>query len=140
MGRTKSMTPNKLVARARAARRAAYAPYSNYLVGAAILARDGRVFTGCNVENASYGATICAERAAVVKAVSEGCREFAAIALVTASRPPATPCGMCRQVLSEFAERLPVHVAGPSGPHVTLDLARLLPRSFSLRRPRPRRK
>ena len=80
----------------------AYAPYSHFQVGAALLAKDGRVFTGCNVENATYGATICAERTAVTKAVSEGVREFEKIAIVASSGDYAAPCGICRQVLFEF--------------------------------------
>ena len=129
-GRT---TASKLVEVAREVRLRAYAPYSRFLVGAALLSTDGRIFTGCNVENASYGATICAERTALVKAVSEGCREFEALALVTAERPPVTPCGMCRQVLAEFAPGLRVYLASTSGPHSTVSLARLLPRAFRLR-------
>jgi cytidine deaminase len=96
---------------------AAYAPYSRFRVGAALLAKDGAVFTGCNVENRSYGLTICAERSAVVKAVSEGCRSFIALAIATPdSKEPVGPCGACRQVLSEFMEASsPVRFAG-SGP------------------------
>ena len=124
---------SKLVEIAREARLRAYAPYSRFLVGAALLGADGRIFTGCNVENGSYGATICAERTALVKAVSEGCREFAALALVTSERPPVTPCGVCRQVLAEFAPALRLLLASTRGPHETVSLARLLPRAFRLR-------
>lgn len=85
----------------------AYAPYSKFRVGAALLAKDGRVFTGVNVENSSFGATICAERTAMVKAVSEGCREFEAIA-VASSSGMAWPCGICRQFMYEFADDLTV--------------------------------
>ena len=95
-----------LMAAAAGARELAYAPYSNFCVGAALLARDGRIFTGCNVENAAYSPTNCAERTAVFKAVSEGVREFAAIAVVGGKRgeisPLCAPCGVCRQVLAEF--------------------------------------
>lgn len=87
----------------------AYIPYSHYPVGAALLAEDGRVFTGCNIENASYPATICAERVALVKAVSEGVRSFRALAVVT--RDGGTPCGVCRQMLSEFAPDLRIIMA-----------------------------
>ena len=95
-----------LMTAAAGARELAYAPYSNFCVGAALLARDGRIFTGCNVENAAYSPTNCAERTAVFKAVSEGVREFAAIAVVGGKRgeisPLCAPCGVCRQVLAEF--------------------------------------
>jgi cytidine deaminase len=103
----------QLIATSLAARQQAYAPYSNYRVGAALLAADGTVFTGCNVENASYGATICAERTAVVKAVSEGVREFAAIAITTSNG--GSPCGICRQVMYEFAPGLTVIMADGDG-------------------------
>lgn len=92
-----------LVRAAKEAREQAYAPYSKFKVGAAVLCTDGRVFTGANVESASYGLSCCAERVAVFKAVSEGCRSFDAIAVVSDAAPPATPCGACRQVLVEFS-------------------------------------
>ncbi len=92
----------RLLAAAREARHHAYAPYSGYAVGAAVRCEDGRIFAGANVENASYGLTICAERAAVFRAVNEGARRIEAIAVVT--RDGGTPCGACRQVLSEFAD------------------------------------
>lgn len=111
------------------ARQQAYAPYSNYLVGAALLAADGTVFTGCNVENATYGATICAERTAVVKAVSEGVREFEAIVIATANG--GSPCGICRQVMYEFAPDLTVIMIDSEG-RVTHEgsLRDLLPLGF----------
>ncbi len=90
-----------LVSRAIEAREKAYAPYSEYLVGAALMTPTGKIYTGCNVENATFGASVCAERVAVFKAVSEGEREILAVAVVTANC--ATPCGICRQVISEFA-------------------------------------
>jgi len=102
-----------LIAKAMEAREKAHAPYSNFAVGAALLAKSGRVYTGCNVENASYGLSICAERAAVFKAVSEGEREFEAIAVVT--EKGVTPCGACRQVLIEFGEDIQVIVANGAG-------------------------
>lgn len=91
----------KLVTLARGARRNAYAPYSHYAVGAAVLAQSGKIYTGCNVENAAYPSALCAERVAIYKGVSEGEREFLALAVVTANM--GSPCGACRQVLSEFA-------------------------------------
>lgn len=99
----------ELVEKALEARRFSYAPYSDFRVGAALLAKDGRIFTGCNVENASYGVTNCAERTALFKAVSEGAREFDAIAIVGGSgdaspKDIASPCGVCRQALAEFCE------------------------------------
>ncbi len=96
------MTNEQLMDIAKEAMTKAYAPYSHFNVGAAILAADGSVFTGCNVENASYGGTICAERTAAVKAVSEGAREFSKIAVVTSSGEWGAPCGLCRQFLYEF--------------------------------------
>ncbi len=98
-----------LVAAAREARQRAYAPYSHYQVGAALLTEDGVIFTGCNVENASYSASICAERVAIAKAVSEGHRAFRAMAVVTSNG--ATPCGICRQVMNEFAPTMLVIIA-----------------------------
>jgi cytidine deaminase len=121
-----------LVDLARRARELAYAPYSQFAVGAALLTRSGRVFTGCNVENASYPLTTCAERVAVVRAVSEGEREFEAIAVVTATG--AAPCGACRQILREFAGpdgTLRVIIADLTGSVRTFTLAQLLPESFS---------
>jgi cytidine deaminase len=104
---------DRLIAAAIAAARHAYAPYSDYPVGAALLAADGQVYTGCNVENAVYPATICAERTALVKAVSEGQRQFEAI--VVATRNGGTPCGICRQMLYEFAPQLQVYIADFDG-------------------------
>ena len=108
----------------------AYAPYSHFCVGACLQAEDGRVFTGCNIENASLGATICAERCAVSKAVSEGARRFTAIA-IAGDEKPAWPCGICRQVLREFAAGdLRVIVGKRGGAFETATLEELLPRSF----------
>lgn len=117
-----------LVARALAARERAHAPYSQYRVGAALLTRAGEVFTGVNIENASYGLTICAERVAVFRAIEAGERDFAALAVAT--RDGGTPCGACRQVLREFARDLPIFVADEAGKTRELNLAQLLPESF----------
>ena len=96
------MNRQELIDKAHEAMKNAYSPYSGFKVGAAILTKDGKIFTGCNVENASYGATICAERCAATKAVSEGSNEFTAIAIVSSSDKFTYPCGICRQFLSEF--------------------------------------
>jgi cytidine deaminase len=119
-----------LEAAARAARENAYAPYSEYRVGAALLAEDGRVFAGCNVENASYGLCQCAERSAIGAAVAAGARRFVAIAVVTGGATPATPCGMCRQVLAEFPPRFPVRCVSIDGGVLETDTAALLPLGF----------
>lgn len=125
-------TDPELVAQARQARDRAYAPYSNFPVGAALLGRSGRVYTGCNVENAAYPLATCAERTAVTKAVSEGERAFEAIAVVTATG--AVPCGACRQILREFAGPegdLRVIVADTGGHSRTYTIAELLPEAFT---------
>ena len=103
-----------MVAQAKAVQQRAYAPYSNFRVGAALEAMSGEVFVGCNVENASYGLTMCAERVAVARAVSCGVRLFRRIVVVTDTEPPAAPCGACRQVLAEFGTELVVEAVGPS--------------------------
>jgi cytidine deaminase len=105
---------DSLVSAARAVQQQAYAPYSGYRVGAAVEADTGAVFAGCNVENASYGLTICAERAAVAAAVSAGVRRIRRAGGVTDSDPPAAPCGACRQVLSEFGADMTVEAVGPA--------------------------
>jgi cytidine deaminase len=99
------------VAAARAAREHAVAPYSKFKVGAALLTRDGRIYGGCNVENASYGLTVCAERVALLKALSEGAREFTMIAVVADTTAPTPPCGPCRQLLWEYCGDIPVVMA-----------------------------
>ena len=115
------------------ARRRAYAPYSRFRVGAAVRAR-GRVFEGANVENASYGLTLCAERSAVTAAVLAGARRLDAVAVASGTSPPTPPCGMCLQTLAEFAgPELPVLLAGARGAVVETTLGELLPRGFSKR-------
>ncbi len=118
-----------LISAARAARELAYAPYSHFAVGAALRTRSGRVFTGCNVENLSYGLTICAERAAVYAAVAAGERDFEALAVIADSKEPVTPCGACRQVLAEFAPALRVCSANLEGKTYASSIALLLPRA-----------
>ena len=120
----------ELIAAARAARGRAHCPYSGFAVGAALLTADGRVVTGANVENASFGLTICAERAAAARAVAEGACEFEALAIATGSDRPVMPCGACRQFLAEFAPRLRVIAAGAGEAVVEATLDRLLPGRF----------
>lgn len=123
------MNPQKLIAQAIKARKRAYAPYSHYKVGAALLGKSGEVYLGCNVENASYGHTVCAEHTAVLTAVFAGERDFEAIAVVT--RNGGSPCGACRQVLAEFAPDLIVYIADKHGEYRTTTLSQLLPDSFT---------
>jgi len=129
---TKPPADDDLILLARAARERAYAPYSRFAVGAALLGYSGQVYTGCNVENASYPLTICAERAAMAHAVSEGEREFEAIAIVTATG--AMPCGACRQVLREFggpSGEMRVIVADLEGNSQSFTIDELLPKGFT---------
>ena len=133
---------NKLLAAARQAMAAAYCPYSGFAVGAAVLAKDGRVFAAANVENASYGLTVCAERNALLQAVNAGARPFRALAVAAGGRKPVTPCGACRQVLAEFcASEMPVFCGTHSGAVVVrTTVGRLLPRAFRLPRAAANRK
>lgn len=122
---------------ARDAAARAHCPYSRYRVGAALLTADGTVVTGCNVENASYGATLCAERVALARAIAEGHRAFAALVVAAGSVAPATPCGICRQVLAEFCPpAMPVRcvpLVDACAPPVAITLGALLPHAFNLR-------
>jgi cytidine deaminase len=120
----------RLLAAAAAARVNAHAPYSKFKVGAAVLERDGRIFGGCNVENASYGLTVCAERNAAFKAVSEGGGDLIAMALVTETDEPVTPCGACRQVLAEFNPAMTVVMGTEKGKVRSCSLSELLPDPF----------
>jgi len=122
-----------LLSHARAIRARAYAPYSKFQVGAAVLDEKGRVHGGANVENASYGLTVCAERHAVAAAVAAGARRIRAVAVVTPMTPPGSPCGACRQVLAEFAApEAPVLLASPTGACEETTMGELLPRTFRL--------
>lgn len=122
-----------LVQKAGEAKEYSYSPYSGFRVGAAILTKSGRIYTGCNIENAAYTPTNCAERTAVFKAVSEGEREFLAIAVCGDGEDYLAPCGVCRQVLLEFTEpeTFQVLMAAKSGNYRKMTLAKLLPESFS---------
>ena len=123
------MDLEKLIDEARAVSQKAYAPYSGFQVGAALLGEDGSVHVGCNVENASYGLTVCAERSAVASAVSVGVKRFRAVAIVTNGDSPVGPCGACRQVLSEFAQELIV-ISEAGGLRKQWRLGELLPEPF----------
>ncbi len=129
------MTPEKLLELAKEAMTHAYAPYSGYYVGAALLCKDGSVYCGCNIENASYGVTNCGERTALFKAVYDGKREFSAIAVCGGKNGNITgffpPCGICRQALREFCEDdFMIYTAGPGDTYQAQTLAQLLPSSF----------
>ena len=120
----------ELIAKAAAAREQALAPYSGFKVGAALETRDGRIYTGCNIENASYGLTVCAERVALWKALSEGVREFRQIAVVTSAAIITSPCGACRQLLWEYCGDIVVHLHSLKGIDQQHRLADLLPLPF----------
>jgi cytidine deaminase len=119
-----------LIAAARTAREHAHAPYSNFRVGAAVRAKSGRVFTGCNVENATYGLTLCAERVAIFKAISEGERGFDAVAVVADTESLTPPCGSCRQILWEFCGDAEVVLANLGGKVELYRMSALLPKPF----------
>ena len=128
---------DRLVAAAIEVRKRAYAPYSSYAVGAAIESSSGRVYVGCNVENASYGATICAERSAIAQMVAAGDRKPVACAVATGGASPGTPCGICRQVLYELADDMPIALVAVRPRKQTrhdTTLAALLPMGFRLKR------
>ena len=122
-----------LIAAARTAREHAHAPYSNFRVGAAVRAKSGRIFTGCNVENSTYGLTLCAERVAIFKAVSEGERGFDAVAVVTDTDSLTPPCGACRQIIWEFAKNAKIVLANLRGQKEEVDIGHLLPKAFDAR-------
>ncbi|MFT7617820.1 MAG: cytidine deaminase [Planctomycetota bacterium] len=122
------MTAEELLAMAQKVRQNAHSPYSKYQVGAALLAKDGRVFVGCNVENSSYGLTICAERTAAVSAVAAGAKEFLALAVVTENG--GSLCGACRQFMAEFGTEIEVYLGEPDGTFRTTSIGDLLPDHF----------
>jgi cytidine deaminase len=123
----------KMVKAARDARRRATAPYSRFKVGAAVRAVSGVIYSGCNVENATLGLTVCAERVALFKALSEGARRFTDVAVVTAAERPTPPCGACRQLLWEYCGDVPVHLVSTRGRNKTFTLGELLPYAFDKR-------
>lgn len=125
------MTNSKLYEKAVEAKKYAYVPYSNFRVGAAVLTKDGKVYTGCNIECASYGGTNCAERTAIFKAVSEGNREFEAIAIASDNNTYTFPCGICRQVIFEFGKKIKIIVGKQNGEIKVFSIEELLPYGFS---------
>ena len=120
----------QLLDQARRTREAAYAPYSNFKVGAAVLTAAGEIFSGCNIENASLGATICAERVAIFAAVAAGARDLTALAVIADTPDPVAPCGLCRQVLAEFSPDCRVLMANTAGQIRLANLQELLPMAF----------
>lgn len=124
----------KLIESAKSAARNAHAVYSDFRVGAALLTTDGKIYSGCNIENSSYGLTVCAERVAVFKAVSEGFRDFTAMAIYTDAVPPARPCGACLQVLSEFGPDMEVLCVNSKGDEDDFKLKDLFPEGFTFKK------
>jgi cytidine deaminase len=123
---------NELISKALEIKERAYAPYSKYRVGAAAMTADGRIFTGVNIENASYGLTVCAERVALFKGVTEGYTNFVALAVSVDTEAPGSPCGACRQVLTEFMEQdASVYLVNHKGEGTEVTVAQLLPGAFS---------
>ena len=123
-------TPEKLIEAAVKVRENAHSPFSNFKVGAAVETKDGKIFTGCNVENASYGLTFCAERVAIFKAISEGETEFTRIAVIADTPELTPPCGACRQIIWEFCGDVPVIFSNLEGVTETIQMSELLPRAF----------
>jgi len=121
----------KLLKEAEKARKKAYTPYSKFKVGAAVLTSDGKIFTGCNIENASFGLTVCAERVAILKAISEGSYKFEAMAIIGDTNRPCSPCGACRQVISEFGEDIKIAMSNLKGDVKIKKISELLPEAFN---------
>src|SRR6476661_5331914 len=124
------MENEKLIQAARVARENAYAPYSNFRVGAAVEAENGDIYIGCNVESASYGLTVCAERVAIWKGISRGEKQFTKVAVVVDTEELTPPCGVCRQIIWEFCGDVPVVLANLHGKTETVQMKELLPRAF----------
>lgn len=121
----------ELIEAAKKAREKAYAPYSKFKVGAAILTKSRKVYTGANIENSSYGASVCAERVAVFDAINSGETEIVELAVVTDKNEPVMPCGICRQVLTEFSKNLKIYAANLNGKVIETTLAKILPMAFT---------
>lgn len=128
-----SESENELIERAQAARLRSVAPFSNFLVGAALRTKDGKVFTGCNVESASYGLTVCGERVAIWKALSEGERDFTDLVIVADTEQLTPPCGTCRQIIWEFAKHAKIVLANLRGEREEVNIRELLPKAFDAR-------
>jgi cytidine deaminase len=128
-----SESENELIKTATAARLRSVAPFSKFLVGAALRTKDGKVFTGCNVESASYGLTVCAERVAIWKALSEGEHDFTDLAIVADTDQLTPPCGTCRQIIWEFAKHAKIVLANLNGQREEVDIVHLLPKAFDAR-------
>jgi cytidine deaminase len=128
-----SEVDNELIATATAARLHSVAPFSNFLVGAALRTKEGKVFTGCNVESASYGLTVCAERVAIWKALSEGERDFTALVIVADTEQLTPPCGTCRQIIWEFSKHAKITLSNLRGQNEEVDIRELLPKAFDAR-------
>ena len=128
-----SESENELIKTATEARLRSVAPFSKFLVGAALQTKDGKVFTGCNVESASYGLTVCAERVAIWKALSEGERDFTDLVIVADTEQLTPPCGTCRQIIWEFAKHAKIILANLRGQKEEVDIAHLLPKAFDAR-------
>lgn len=128
-----SESKNELIETAKAARLKSVAPFSNFMVGAALRTKAGKVFTGCNVESASYGLTVCAERVAIWKALSEGERDFTDLVIVADTEQLTPPCGTCRQIIWEFCKQARITLANLRGQQQEVDIASLLPRAFDAR-------
>lgn len=125
-------TSKKLTEAAKKVRERAFAPYSKFKVGAAVITKDGKIFTGCNIESASYSPTVCAERVAIWKAVSEGETELEQIVVVADTENLTPPCGVCRQIIWEFCGDIPVTMANLKGDSETISMKELLPRAFDM--------